>query len=133
MGWIIININSSLTPGQLLSCYALTGYLTGPANALLQLTRSSQEALITADRLFEILDPETEQDKDLIAIRHDEPLDIRLEAVTFQYPGRQPILNNLSLVFPKGTLTIVRGESRSGKSIVLALLQRLYEPSDHVR
>lgn len=70
------------------------------------------------------------QDKDLIAIRHEEPLDIRLEAVTFQYPGHQPILNNLSLVFPKGTLTIVRGESRSGKSTVLALLQRLYEPSD---
>jgi len=81
-------INSSLTPGQLLSYCALTGYLTGSANALLQLTQSSQEALITADRLFEILDPETEQDKDSIAIRHDEPLDIRLEGVTFQYPGR---------------------------------------------
>ena len=123
-------VNTSLTPGQLLSCYALTGYLTGPAGTLLQLTRSSQEALIAADRLFEILDLETEQDQGTIDLPNGEPIDIRLEAVTFRYPGRPPILQNISLTFPKGTLTVLQGESGSGKSTIVALLQRLYEPSD---
>jgi len=123
-------INTGLTPGQLLSCYALTGYLTGPASALLQLTRSSQEALIAADRLFEILDLETEQDQGTIDLPSGEPIDIRLETVTFRYPGHPPILQDINLTFPKGTLTVLQGESGSGKSTIVALLQRLYEPSD---
>jgi ATP-binding cassette, subfamily C, bacteriocin exporter len=53
-------LENLLTPGELLSFYALIGYLTGPANALIGMNKTVQEALIAADRLFEIMDLERE-------------------------------------------------------------------------
>ncbi len=53
-------INRELSPGELLSFYALIGYFTGPASALIGANRQIQDALIAADRLFEIIDLETE-------------------------------------------------------------------------
>ena len=53
-------INRELTPGELLSFYALIGYFTGPASSLIGANKSIQDALIAADRLFEIIDLEIE-------------------------------------------------------------------------
>src|SRR5207245_1272040 len=49
-----------LTPGELMSCYALIGYLTPPVLSLIGANRTVQDALVAADRLFEIMDLERE-------------------------------------------------------------------------
>ncbi len=53
-------INRELSPGELLSFYALVGYFTGPASSLIGANKNIQDAIIAADRLFEIIDLETE-------------------------------------------------------------------------
>ena len=53
---------------------------------------------------------------------------IRLEGVTFSYPGREPALRGVDLEIPAGRTTAIVGESGSGKSTVLRLLARLAEP-----
>jgi ATP-binding cassette, subfamily C, bacteriocin exporter len=123
-------IQTQMTPGQLLSCFALTGYLTGPANNLLSIIVSALEVQVAADRLFEILDLESEKNTGTIDIGEIGTLEICLQSVSFAYPGRPPIFQNVDARFLRSEITLIRGESGSGKSSILALLQRFYLPSE---
>ena len=123
-------IRMEMSPGQLLSCFALTGYLTGPAYNLLSTLESASEVQLAADRLFEMLDLDGEKDTGTLEVTDVKPLDIRFEKVTFAYPGRLPIFDKIDVQFRSGELTLLRGESGCGKSSVLALLQGLYAPSE---
>jgi ATP-binding cassette, subfamily C, bacteriocin exporter len=122
-------IRTQMSPGQLLSCFALTGYLTGPAYNLLSTLESVLEVQLAADRLFEILDLEGEKQAGTLELKDVKPLEIRLDKVSFAYPGRLPILKEVDAIFRQGELTLLRGESGCGKSSILALLQGLYPPT----
>ncbi|HYC72764.1 MAG TPA: peptidase domain-containing ABC transporter [Opitutaceae bacterium] len=122
-------LDARLTPGELMSCHALAGYLTGPIQTLLGLNSSVQEALVATDRLFEILDLELEPDQGLVDFTPAHAADIRFERVSFQPPGRASVLTDLSLTLPAGRLSVIAGDSGAGKTTLLALLQRLYAPT----
>jgi ABC-type bacteriocin transporter len=120
-------INRELSPGELLSFYALVGYFTGPASSLIGANKNIQDALIAADRLFEIIDLETESSNETkIELKPDLIGDIELNKVHFRYGTRATVFEELSLRFEKGKSTAVVGESGSGKSTLLSLLQNLY-------
>jgi ATP-binding cassette subfamily B protein len=119
-------ISNELTAGELFSFYALIGYFTGPAGRLISANRTIQDALIAADRLFEIMDLEREKTENKIALTPDMIGDIYLEDVTFRYGTRALIFENLSLIIQKGKITAIVGESGSGKSTLISLLQNLY-------
>jgi ATP-binding cassette, subfamily C, bacteriocin exporter len=123
-------IQTQMSPGQLLSCFALTGYLTGPANSLLSIIVSALEVQVAADRLFEILDLDSEKNSGTIDLADIGEPEICLENVSFAYPGRPPILQNIDARFLAGEITLIRGDSGSGKSSILALLQRFYLPAE---
>lgn len=122
-------LGQSLTPGELMSCYALLGYLTGPIVALANANKSVQDALIAADRLYEILDLESEATDVGFDISAADAGDIRLDAVSFRYGTRASVFENLTLHLPAGKTTAVVGESGSGKSTLAAILQGIYEVS----
>ncbi|WP_338870747.1 peptidase domain-containing ABC transporter [Spirosoma sp. SC4-14] len=119
-------IDNQITPGELLSFYSLIGYFTGPASQLIGANRTVQDALIAADRLFEIMDLEREATENKIELRPDMIGDIRFQDVSFRYGTRTQVFDQLSLTIPKGKITAVVGESGSGKSTLLSLLQNLY-------
>ncbi|WP_020598146.1 peptidase domain-containing ABC transporter [Spirosoma panaciterrae] len=119
-------IDNQITPGELLSFYSLIGYFTGPASQLIGANRTVQDALIAADRLFEIMDLEREATENKIELRPDMISDIRFQDVSFRYGTRTQVFDQLSLTIPKGKITAVVGESGSGKSTLLSLLQNLY-------
>ena len=121
-------LDAGLTPGQLMSCYTLAGYLTGPLAALIGLNTSIQETLIATDRLFELMDLELEKDQGLVEFTPVHARDIHLQGVSFKHAGRLPTLQDISLTLPAGKITALVGESGCGKSTLLALLQRLYLP-----
>ncbi len=123
-------LDASLTPGQLMSCYTLAGYLTGPITALLGLNTQIQETLIATDRLFEIMDLEMEKDQGSIELTRERVGDIRFEHVSFKHAGRTATLQDITLTIPAGKITVLVGESGCGKSTLFALLQRLYLPSE---
>jgi len=123
-------LDASLTPGQLMSCYTLAGYLTGPLTALLGLNTQIQETLIATDRLFEIMDLELEKDQGTIELTPERRGEIRFEHVSFKHAGRTATLQDITLTVPAGRITVLVGESGCGKSTLLALLQRLYLPSE---
>jgi ATP-binding cassette, subfamily C, bacteriocin exporter len=120
-------INRELSPGELLSFYALIGYFTGPLTALIGANKSVQEALIAADRLFEIIDLETESsDVNKVNLTPDLVGDIQFNNVNFRYGTRAVVFEGLNLLIKKGESTAIIGESGSGKSTLLSLLQNLY-------
>ncbi|GLU55968.1 bacteriocin cleavage/export ABC transporter [Dyadobacter frigoris] len=119
-------ISNELTAGELFSFYALIGYFTGPAGKLISANRTIQDALIAADRLFEIMDLEREKTENKIELTRDMIDDIHLEKVTFRYGTRAVIFENLNLTIKKEKITAIVGESGSGKSTLISLLQNLY-------
>lgn len=119
-------INQSITPGELLSFYAIIGYFTGPASSLIGMNKTIQNALIAADRLFEILDLEIEEDTDKIELKSNMLGDIRFQNVAFTYGTRKDVFQNLNLIIPHGKITGIVGESGSGKSTLASLAQKLY-------
>lgn len=119
-------IDSTITPGELLSFYALIGYLTGPVSSLIGMNKTIQNALIAADRLFEIMDLERENDEKNIELQPNLIGDIRFENVSFSYGTRVDVFENFDLHLKKGELTAIIGESGSGKTTLAALLQKLY-------
>ncbi|MDK1389944.1 peptidase domain-containing ABC transporter [Sinorhizobium sp. 7-81] len=118
-------LDQSVTPGELLSCYTLFGYVTRPVASLIQANRIVQDAFIAADRLFEIFELEPASDGGIDATTSTLG-DIRLENVTFRHGAQPALFHNLSVTFRKSEMTAVVGESGSGKSTLAALLQNVY-------
>lgn len=101
---------------------------------LTRLVILGQEACASAARVFEVLDRE-----DIIAIpaepKHLPPAggdqgvgDLRLEDVHFAHPGGTPVIRGLSLHVPAGGSLGILGPTGSGKSSLVQLLPRYYDP-----
>lgn len=123
-------LDNELTPGELLSFYAIIGYFTGPATNLIGANKTVQDALIAADRLFEIIDLEREAHDNKTELTAELAGDIHLHDVTFAYNTRGTVFQKLSLHLRRGTITGIVGESGSGKTTLLSLLQGLYPLSE---
>ncbi len=119
-------LDNQITPGELLSFYALIAYFTGPVSSLIGMNKIIQNAVIAADRLFEIMDLEREKDENKVKLTSDLIGDIHFKNVHFRYGSRVTVFRNLNLDLPQGSVTAIVGESGSGKSTLMAILQNLY-------
>ncbi len=119
-------LDQTITPGELLSFYALAGYFTGPASNLIGMNKSIQNALIAADRLFEIMDLDQESDENKLEIPREKIGSIEFHKVCFTYGTRTEVFENFSFCIKKGEITALVGESGSGKTTLVALIQKLY-------
>ncbi|GEP98309.1 peptidase domain-containing ABC transporter [Chitinophaga cymbidii] len=119
-------MDRQLSPGELLSFYALIGYFTGPAMSLIGANRSLQDALIAADRLFEIMDLAQEETGNKVKLAAGQAGDIVFQNVSFRYGTRVEVFRHFNLHVRKGKITAIVGESGSGKSTLMALLQNIY-------
>lgn len=120
-------IAQDITPGTLMSFYALIGYLLNPVNSLITANQTVQDAMIAADRLFQIMDLEREEtDDNKIELLPDMIGNISFNNVSFRYGTRKQVFDKLTLTIPKGKITAVLGENGSGKTTLMALLQNIY-------
>ncbi|NML68339.1 peptidase domain-containing ABC transporter [Chryseobacterium sp. RP-3-3] len=119
-------IDRQITPGELLSFYALIGYFTSPVSQLIGMNKTIQNALIAADRLFEIMDLEREETTDKIDLTAKNIDHIQFKDVTFSYGSRVEVFTNFNCLIEKGKTTAIVGESGSGKTTLASLIQNLY-------
>ena len=123
----ILVIDQEMTPGTLMVFYSLVGYVISPIGSLISSNQTIQDALIAADRLFQIMDLEREQDNEQkIILEPDMMGDITFENVSFRYGSRKEVFDSLNLTIEKGKTTAVIGESGSGKTTLISLLQHIY-------
>ncbi|AUS06113.1 peptidase domain-containing ABC transporter [Pseudotamlana carrageenivorans] len=123
-------IGKEITIGELLSFFAIIGYFTAPVSKLLQSNKEIQNALIAADRLFEIIDLEREKFENKVEIEKDKLGDIIFKNVSFTYNHSIQVLDQFNLNIPKGKVTSIVGESGSGKSTLINLIQKIYTIQD---
>jgi ATP-binding cassette, subfamily C, bacteriocin exporter len=119
-------LTTDITPGELLSFYAVVGYFTGPVTGIIGFNRTLQDAKIAADRLFEIFDLETDDETNKIDLKPEMVNDICFENVKFRYGTRVDVFDSLDLRIKKGEITAITGESGSGKTTLVSLLQNIY-------
>ncbi len=131
--WVGSNyvVSKDITPGTLMMFYSLVGYVLSPLQSLITSNQQLQNANIAADRLFQIMDLEREQDESgKMELTREMIDDITFEDVTFRYGTRKDVFEGLSLKFRKGQTTAIVGESGSGKTTMMSLLQHIYPVND---
>jgi len=118
-----------LTVGELLVALMYLGDLQSPVRSLVRLTSVRAKANASAVRLHEVLDC-TEAVSAPAVPRPVPPLreGMRLESVSFAYSPDRPVLDDVDLTVGAGETVCLFGPSGIGKSTVLALLLRLYDP-----
>jgi ATP-binding cassette, subfamily C, bacteriocin exporter len=119
-------LRQEITPGELMSFYALLGYFTGPVSGLIGMNKVWQNASIAADRLFEIMDLELEVEENQTHIKELKAGFIEFANVTFSYGTRNDLFTDFSLKIRIGEVTAIIGDSGSGKTTLAALLQKMY-------
>lgn len=119
-------IKKEITAGELMAFYAIIGYFTNPVSSLISANKQIQNAWIAADRLFEIMDLEQEEEAQKIKLTKENIGDITFSKVSFRYGSRVEVFKDFDFKIPKGKITAIIGESGSGKSTLMALLQNMY-------
>ncbi|MGB7818706.1 MAG: ABC transporter ATP-binding protein [Ornithinibacter sp.] len=145
----VMAVNGSLTVGTLLALTALLARLYGPLTAISNVRVDIMTALVSFERVFEVLDLEP-----LVAERADArplpsgPVRVDVERVSFAYPsadevslasleatasgdrrGGGPVLHDVSFSVEPGQLVALVGPSGAGKTTLTALVSRLYDPT----
>ena len=125
-----------LAPGQLAASLPLVGLfavalfqLLPSLSTLGRLRMEVEEALPDAERMDRVLTHQPSERP--TGTRPYEGLReaIVFEAVSFQYPGRPPLLAGVNLSLPRGTITALVGASGAGKTTLVNLLLGLLEPT----
>jgi len=144
-------VSGVLTLGTLLALTALLARLYGPLTALSNVRVDIMTALVSFERVFEVLDlePLVKDSKNPLNLPQG-PLDIEFNNVSFSYPTRADVgletlelatdgkiendtnnlvLNNVSFKVKPGTMLALVGPSGSGKTTISQLIARLYDPT----
>jgi ABC-type multidrug transport system fused ATPase/permease subunit len=99
------------------------------AHSLMDLWGALQDVATGLDRTFELLDLEAEVEdaEDAVPLPRLER-EIAWRGVTFGYESDRPVIRDVDLVVPAGSILAVVGPTGSGKTTLLSLLLRLYDP-----
>lgn len=119
-------INGKLTLGEMMVFNTLLGYFTEPVKNLIGLQPTIQTAMVSADRLGEVIDLDIEQ-KDERIIPNNLKGDIEIKNLDFRYGTREQILKNINIKIKKGEKIALVGESGSGKTTLAKLFLKFFD------
>jgi subfamily B ATP-binding cassette protein MsbA len=122
-------LHGRMTPGEAVAVSVLAGLLFGPITRLADLIAAAEKAAASIRRLGEVL----EQDADVPETDRPLPLEratglVEFDHITFGYRPGRPVLWDLSLRVDPGTRIALVGPTGCGKTTLLNLLQRFYDP-----
>ena len=145
-------VGGAFQVGTLVSLALLLNRLYGPITALSNVQVNVMTALVSFDRVFEVLDlkPMIEDRPGAVPLALRAPADIVFDRVSFRYPiasevslaslesialpapertdARLGVLHDVSFTAPAGQLTALVGPSGAGKTTIAHLVSRLYDP-----
>jgi ATP-binding cassette subfamily B protein len=118
------------SPGQLMSFVTALLMAYEPAKRLARMRVSIEAGMTGVAMMYQILDqPITVVEAEDAKPLPGQPNDVRFRKVDFRYGEAQQILNGLDITFEAGKTTALVGPSGGGKSTVINLIMRLYDPT----
>ncbi len=146
----VMTVNGSLTVGALIGLAALMARLYGPLTAMSNVRVDVMTALVSFERVFEVLDlePLVAEARDARALPPG-PVRVEVDHLSFAYPaadqvslaslessasgdrkGGGEVLHDISFAVGPGRLVALVGPSGAGKTTITSLVARLYDPTE---
>jgi ATP-binding cassette subfamily B protein len=127
----ILSVGYGLSVGTVVSFLSYSKQFSQPINAIAGMFNTIQSALAGAERVFEILDSEEEPADVEGAVYMKAPKgEVSFENVTFSYDKSNTILKNVSFKVNAGETVALVGETGAGKTTIVNLLTRFYDPDN---
>ena len=122
-------INGNLTAGALIAFLVYATNLANPIKRLSRIYGNIQKAMAAAERVFSVLDEKT----DIVEKENATELKavigkVDFKAVTFKYNENEVILKDINLAVKAGQMVAIVGPSGAGKTTIVNLLPRFYDP-----
>jgi len=117
-----------MSAGDFLAYFTAMGMLVKPAKTLININKPLQQAIVAGKSVFSLIDesPESNPSKNPI---HSISGEICFDNVSFSYGNEKPSLANINLTIKKGETIALVGSTGSGKTTMVNLLTRFYNPS----
>jgi ATP-binding cassette subfamily B protein len=146
----VMTVNHTIQVGELVALAALLGRLYGPLTALSNVRVDVMTALVSFERVFEVLDLEPlvkEAASPVVLQQH--PVSVEFHGVGFRYPsagevslvsletvasgdrrGGGSVLHDVTFSIQPGEMVALVGPSGAGKTTITSLVARLYDPTE---
>ncbi|WP_421826382.1 peptidase domain-containing ABC transporter [Larkinella sp.] len=129
-------LQKQLQVGEMMALLTMAGSIIPAVSNLTMTNMQLQEAKVAFDRMYEFTQLEPEYQITGLPPESSLPTDaekvpfelLKLEKVSFRFPGRPVLLNEVTLTVRRGELVALVGESGKGKSTLMQLIQRFYQP-----
>ena len=124
----LLCVRGEMSEGDFVSFCIYNGMIIGPVRRLGRIISEMSKMGVSVSRIAEVLNAPVEEDK---PCAQEKPMDgdISFEHVSFRYETGPDVLSDVSFTIPAGTSFGILGGTGSGKSSLLLMLCRLYEPS----
>jgi ATP-binding cassette subfamily B protein len=145
----VMAVNGTLQVGELVALAALLGRLYGPLTALSNVRVDVMTALVSFERVFEVLDlePLVKEAANPVALQQH-PVSVEFDGVGFRYPSAdevslvsletvasgdrragESVLHDVTFSIQPGEMVALVGPSGAGKTTITSLVARLYDPT----
>ena len=121
-------LDGTLTLGELTRFNLYLAYLYAPLRWMSMFPRRLADCTTSLVKIYEILDEEQTVSNTKTPAEFEASKDIKFENVTFGYKSYEPVLKNIDFTIKSGEMVGLVGHSGAGKSTVINLCMRLYDP-----
>lgn len=127
----LLFLQGRVSLGHLTSFILYSRRFSGPINEIAAILAELQSALSAAERVFTLLEqPSEPPDKAGATELQDVKGEVEFRNVSFSYLPEIPVLKNINLRTKPGSLTAIVGATGSGKTTLINLLMRFYDPDE---
>lgn len=127
----IFGDEATTSPGELMSFVTALLMAYDPAKRLARMRVTIEAGLVGVGLMYQIIDTPiaVKEDADAIPLPQG-PGQVSFRDVNFSYEDQKPLLRKMSATFEAGKTTALVGPSGGGKSTIINLILRLYDPVD---
>ncbi len=126
---VLFTVKGSLTVGEFIAFVSYNSSMAWPVRSLGRIVSEMSKAGVSIDRIAYILDEKEEEDRPGV-VKPAINQDIVFDHVNFNYEEGGPVLKDVSFTVPAGKTFAILGNTGSGKSTLVHLLNRLYDLPD---